>query len=342
MSAVKKQDHIFANHNPELLQDVCDLFSGRRAGHMGKWMYSYPLNQDDPVRGVELWAKVIADAKNGSPYYVFNDERALIQKAAPIIASYLKKDCSLIDLGPGSVDAFSGKIAPIIDASPFVKEYVGVDISTSILESTGAHAAEKNPGLSIKNFHADFFDTPFQYPTSEPSELAVLFGLTLFNLCVDPRVEKLPELLLRSYLNKLKRHFRTENGLLVITQDTNQDPESLAHAYETNRDYQSTLLYRISRDLPVWGEYDPKEFELMMDFYPETNAYAMSFRAKKKMRFSIGQEAFEVGEGDQFYFHNCFKFNAEQFMSIVDESEFQHLEMLTDGKKSVLHILKPL
>lgn len=326
--------------DPELLQDACDLFAGRRAGHMGKWMYSYPLYENDPVRGAELWAKVVEDAKNGSPYYVFNDERALIQKAAPVIASYITQNCSLVDLGPGSKDAFTGKIDPIIKTNSYIREYVGVDISTSILNDIDGYVQGTHPFLGTRTANADFFADAFRYPSSQPSELAVLFGLTLFNLCIDPRVPELPEMVLGSYLTRLGQHFRTRNGLLVITQDTNQDPELLAHAYATNKDYESTLLYRIPRDLPVAGDYDPLGFELVMKFHPETKAYSMSFQAQKSMNFSIGGEAFTVTAGDRFYFHNCFKLGAEDFVRIAAQSNLTHLKMIDDGNHTVLHILR--
>lgn len=327
--------------NQELLRDTLDLFSNRRAGHMGKWMYSYPLFEGDPVRGAELWAKVIENAKNGSPYYVFNDERTLIQKASPQIASYLTQNYSLIDLGPGSRDAFTGKIEPIIKAGIHAREYIGVDISTSILDDIERQVQQSYPFISAKTVNTDFFEAAFKYPSAQPAELSVLFGLTLFNLCIDPRIAGLPEQLLSSYLNRLASHFRTENGLLVITQDTNQDPEALAKAYETNRTYQCTLLHRIARDLPIDGNYDPNGFELVMEFHPDTKAYSMSFQATKPMRFSIDGELFNVEKNERFYFHNCFKFSAEQFIDITRQSKLDHVEMITDGTTSVLHVLIP-
>ncbi len=323
-------------------KDVRDLFANRRAGHLGKWMYSLPLYDGDPVRGAELWTNVIEDAKNGSAYYVFNDERILIRQAAPLIASYIKNDCSLIDLGPGSKDAFLNKILPLINASnKSIKEYIGVDICPSTLDTLGSLAKETCSDVTVKTLVADFLDTPFKYPADNPSELAVLFGLTLFNLCIDPRVEELPELLLSRYLKNLGAHFKNQNGILVVTQDTNRDAALLAEAYETNRAYEETVLYRIARDLPISEGYDPEAFEMVMEFHENTGAYSMSFVATRNMDFQIDDEKFFLQSGERFYFHNSYKLQPHIFHAAAKFAGFEVIEtIMSDNKRSALHIIR--
>ena len=62
----------------EFHQDVIDWFLGKRAGHLSKWLYSTPQFPGDKACGVDAWAKVAEQAKQGSTYYYCQTRRHLV------------------------------------------------------------------------------------------------------------------------------------------------------------------------------------------------------------------------------------------------------------------------
>ncbi len=328
--------------NPEFYQDVCDLFGERRAGHMSKWNYSTPQYAGDKARGAEAWVEAISEAKNGSPYYVFQKERDIINTFAPKSRDYFKGDARLVDLGPGSVDAVQHKVMPFIrGASATIREYTCVDVCATTLNMAEREVKKEFPFIRTSSLNKDFIHESFRYGTPLSPEVATMFGLTLCNMEIDPRVVDLPNYQLAACLKRLQSHFSGTEQYLFITQDTNQDPESLKAAYMALEEHFTSLLYRIRRDLTVAGDFDPDNFTMEVDYFPQTQACALCFVAEKSMIFSVEDEIFMLEEGQRFYFHNAFKFDAKTFLTAADKAGFEpvHCEQ-ADENPCILHVLK--
>ena len=93
-------------YDEEFLGAAIALFSGFRAGHIGRYCYASPLSSTDTVRGAEHWSEFIRLHKAYYPYY---DEVALIEASASHIADLCVGSKGLIELGSGSVEAFDNK-----------------------------------------------------------------------------------------------------------------------------------------------------------------------------------------------------------------------------------------
>lgn len=320
--------------------DVCDWFSGRRAGHMSKWLYSEPQFQGDRANGAIEWAKAVEQAKNGSPYYVFREEEAIIRHAAPEVSRLFDCTTSLVDLGPGSRDAIINKIYPIRqNGNGHIAEYIGVDVSEAILGDAKAAIFDLDKDLAFKSVHRNFYDS-FLYPSIGQQIVTCFFGLTICNMTIDPRVVDLPEKMLSSYFSILKGHMGRKPGYLLVTQDINQDEETLRDAYMTRNDFYRTLLHRIERDIPIQGNYDPDAFDLDMRFFEETQAFGIYFVPNKAMSFSIGHEEFNLERGQELYFHNAFKFDIPTFQRAAFAGGFEIEGTIQNGSRCVLHVLK--
>jgi len=267
----------------EFTRDVIDFFSGKRAGHLSKWLYSNPRFPGDKACGVDAWAQVAHDARDGSPYYVFRAEEDIINAAAPCMQNMVvNRGARIIDIGPGSLDAVRGKMSPIIRAfETAVREYVAVDVSEKSLSVAQAEVARAFPFLNASTIRSDFIQDKFSYGQKIRDEIAVLLGLTLCNLPVDPLVSGLPERMLTSSLNRIRAHFSGQNNHLIITQDMNQNTNTLRSAYTTREPVYMTLPHLIARDVPISGDFDPTGFNLDIEFIPQTQACAMSFVSKK-------------------------------------------------------------
>jgi L-histidine Nalpha-methyltransferase len=326
----------------EFAQDVQDFFSGRRAGHLSRWLYSVPQFPGDKACGVDAWAKVAEEAKQGSPYYVFKDEEAVIAKATATVAHLFQDQTRLIDLGPGSVDALNNKIFPFIYAGQGkVSDYVAVDVSTKSLQMAQENVAAAFPDIKVKTLNQDFIQDRFAYGDARSCEVGLFFGLTLFNMPIDPRVKGLPEKMLTASLLRIKSHFTSPNSYLVVTQDTNQNIETLRAAYMTRKPVYMTLPHRIARDLNVQEGFDPDGFDLDIEFMPETQACAMCFIARHDMVFSVDGHDFALHRGQRLYFHNAFKFDQAFFTSAAERTGIQVLETVFESTNPcLLQVLK--
>lgn len=338
----KAQVRESAGIQAEFSQDIADFFAGRRAGHLSKWLYSNPQFEGDKARGAETWKRVIEAAKHGSDYYVFLKEKSIIRHAVPRLKDIFSQSLRMIDLGPGSEEAIRDKVMPFVHAyAPNVREYVGVDVSRDTLTMAKNEVLAAGLPMEAGSLERDFIQDQFFYGDRTNREVAAIFGLTLCNMTIDPRVPGLPSKLLTSYFQRLQSHFNSKENWLMVTQDTNQDPASLARAYETITDHYMRLLYRIQRDTPVTSGFDPEGFRLEVDYFDATQACALCFVPEKDMAFSIGDESFALKKGQRLYFHNAFKFDEPTFLSAARSAGFDVVQSVREKENPcVLHVLK--
>lgn len=325
-------------------KDVYDLFSGSRAGHMSKWLYSTPQYQGDKACGVNAWAKVAQEAKNGSPYYVFRSEEDVIKSALEKISNTAQGATRLIDLGPGSIDAVKNKVFPVMQSvENSIREYVAVDVSEQSLDVAKRELNNSLPLLEVNAINADFIEDSFKFGDYVGSEIAVLFGLTLCNLPIDPMVEVLPEMVLTTSLKRIKSHFSGNTSRLIITQDINQDIESLRKAYGTRKPVYMTLPHLIARDVSIRGYFNPDAFDMEVEFIPQTQACAMSLVANEDMDFLLDGTPISISKGKRLYFHNAYKFSEEVFLRSAKNAGFtcEYTERMS-GNSCLLHTLKAI
>ncbi len=341
MFNLKLDNHTQQSRNYDFSIDVKDFFSERKSGHMSKWLYSVPMFEGDKACGANVWAEMVEISKHGGDYYVFHEEKQIIKNALPKIKEIFVPNSRLVDLGPGSIDALTDKIIPILQGiGSNICEYTAVDVCNKILKMAELEVSKRFCFLKTSSICKDFFNEDFTYGDLVNNEVAVIFGLTLYNMSIDPRIKYLPERMLTSWLINLKNHSK-DNSYLVVTQDTNNDYKSLNLAYRAIEKYFYPLLHRISRDIYIYGEFDPYAFTMEVDFFPDTQACAMCFIPQKNMSFEIDGEKFNINKGNRFYFHNAFKFNVETFKQSANRAGFDivHTEK-SQGNSCVLHILK--
>jgi uncharacterized SAM-dependent methyltransferase len=323
-------------------KDIRDFFSERRAGHLSKWLYSTPRFKGDPISGAEGWQHVIQEAKNGSSYYIFQDEKEIITTALPKIKKLFLPESRLIDLGPGSQDAVRDKILPIIKlVRPLLREHMCIDVSEASLTVSLSEIKKSFPALKAKSILQDFFQDSFIYVLPCRQEIALMFGLTIYNMPIDPRIAETPLHLLISLMKRLCTHFTASKSQLIITQDTNQDFEKLKKAYLELEFCFRRILYKISEDLNVSSGFDPNGFQMEVDYFKETQACATCFVTNKNMKFSIDGEFFNLFKGQRLYFNNSYKFDIQTFLYAINKAGFRLLfTEKIKGNPCVLHALE--
>lgn len=326
--------------NHDFCMDTLDLFCHRRSGHLSKWLYSSAQFQGDKARGADVRERVIEEARNGSAYYVFIEESAVIQQALKVLPTLIDRPARLIDLGPGSLDAVEEKIFPILKSNPGIVNYVGVDVCNQTLDDAAA-AVKSRFKIQTQTLSKNFIQDEFTYGRPVPMEVATLFGQTAFNIEIDPRTEGLPQRELQHYLSRIRSHFSSEQKYLIITQDTNQDVESLRAAYLAISDYFLCLPHRMQRDLYIEGNFNPDNFTIGIDYFPETQALSTCLVASEPMSFSIEGQNCSIAKGERFYFNNAYKFNIPTFLQAASEAGFETINTIQIPDNScALHILK--
>ncbi len=326
------------DYNKDFAKDIRDFFSERRSGHVGIWRYSEPLFEGDKVNGMGQWAEYIKKAKAGNAYYVPNGEIQALKTLLQNIRGHVKGDATVIDLGPGSEDALWGKVMPILEALDS-KHYIGVDIVPECLERIEASLKAHAPDVKFAGINSDFYWNRVKLPTDTTLVMAI-FGQTIINLPIDPRVEKLPDMVLGSYFKRFYSHLNG-NGYFIAAQDTNQNEADFHDAYMTGADFHLNLLYRIKRDLPVSAGFNPDAFGFKITFFKETGAMAYTYVCKKPMNFELEGETFSLFKGQEFYLHNSYKFQADRFVNIAKNSSFDLVETQFDADQRVaIHLFK--
>ena len=331
----KQQDY-----NKTFAKDIRDFFSERRSGHVGIWRYSEPDFEGDRVNGMWHWGEYIKKAKDGNAYYVPNGEIEALNGILENIRSHIQGDSSVIDLGPGSEEALYGKVMPVLEALNS-KHYIGVDIVPECLQRIESSLKAHSPEIQFTGITADFYQNKITLPTDTTLVMAI-FGQTIINLPIDPRVEKLPDMVLGSYFKRF--HSRLNgNGYFIAAQDTNQNEADFHDAYMTGADFHLNMLYRVARDLPVSEGYDPDAFGFKITFFKETGAMAYTYVCQKPMSFELEGETFNLSKGQEFYLHNSYKFKADRFVSIAKDSGFELVDTKFDMSDRVaVHLFKTI
>lgn len=332
-------DQFASPSNKAFLLDVQDLMAGRRCAHVGRWRFSRPLFDGDPVNGIAIWNRLTERAKRGGLYYIFSDEVTLIRSCVAAIVSAMSIDTMLIDLGPGSEEAILDKIGVILEgAGGRISEYVAVDLVPEILTNAQALFKHRYPHLRFTRVQGDMFG-PLTIPQRGP-RVAAIFGQTLFNIVVNPFDHAAVKEKIVAMLAALKNHLRPGEKLL-IPQNCCEDQGVIEAAYREQEEVWLNLFHRISRDLPVGDAFDPDAFAFEPCWIKASNILAHTAVPIKMMVFPLGEEIVRLSRGDRLYLHNTVVYPLDAFNSITEAGGFSSLAThLNAERRMALHILR--
>ncbi len=330
----------FDQNRYEFLQDMQDLFSEKRYAHVGHWRFSEPLYEGDKVNGLYYWNKMLKKAKASGQYYIFSDEVELIQNTAQEIGEHVNSPITLVDLGPGSERAVRQKIAPLIQGiQKPVNHYVGIDIAQEVLDGTQQIFAKEFPTIEYSDQNTDFFEQSLNLPQT-PNVLMAIFGVTMFNLSINPLDQSLGQKTMVSLLKK----FRSDLGKgahFIVTQDCNPDIENIIESYKAQDDVWLNVLERAKRDLPVSDGFDASGFDFEPYWVPETYALCHTYVCKKDMSFLLGDHTFQLKSGQRFYLHNSYKYPRYYFYELAKQAGFEvSLTKVHHAERMALHLLE--
>lgn len=321
------------------LQDSVDLFTGTKASHMGAHQYAHHGGMCGGVSmsGAKLWAEAQAFRKNsdkaGHVNLVGAEER-LLQVVSREIGDILPTGIRVIELGPGTIEAFNAKTLPILQGLQS-SECTIVDESSAFLQkiSTSASLAD----LKINAVQDDFFTGEHPYYNDNSDNLICMFGSIISNI-INPLSNVLPEKALTESLHALSR--ATNEGWLLLGFDADQNGDRVRSYYKAHGLFQLNVFYRMAVDLPIGGEFDPKAFDYEADWRSASGQLAHIAVAKREMSFSIAGQPLSVSKGQRLHIKNSYKFSEEFFSHCCQQAGLDVIKIWSDTSSAKIFLLE--
>lgn len=307
-------------------EDVIDLFSGVRGGHVEQLLFSDTKRKE--YSGSQLWYEFLRSARN---YYVLSGETDVIRSFAGTIKQRTKNIDTIVDFGVGEDAATRRKVVPVIHGLENVKLYVGVDLSNDFLHSTEQIIQQECPGVRTVNIQADFYNTTFPIPGQK--RLGLMFGSTITNQDMREK-DEFPHNNIVSRLRHLKTLIGNDNEML-ITYDANPDAGNAMNAYRNKywSKHVTGLMYDVAKIAK--GNFSAEAWQHKMVWDGNAHVIHQCAEATSDMSFSIDETELSVRKGQRFVMVNNFKYPKTLFQAMCEEAGFKLKDSISDVQNKV-------
>ncbi len=293
--------------------DIIDLFSMKRGGHVQKWLYT-DFSRPDGRSGASLWHNFVNTNKN---YYIFHEEIRII----PSIVQKLDKNYdSVIEFGIGDRLAIENKTLKILRALPKLKNYYAIDISDeqissgfSILKNCISHI--ETIGI-VNDFYSD------NHIEEGENRLGLCLGATISNQ--EMRIGKaFPRERIVNQLHVLGKTVKgNKRGNILLSIDANPDLEGALAAYQHPSwiNMMTGLMYDVRDFLRPDGDFNPSLWHYTPVIDRDNHVIHQAISPSANQNFSIGEQEFRIKNGDCFVVKNNFKYPYEVFAQLSREA----------------------
>ncbi|MCP4395081.1 MAG: L-histidine N(alpha)-methyltransferase [Alphaproteobacteria bacterium] len=303
--------------------------------------YLYGKSEKDDVRGAELWEWVL---KNVPEYYLKSAEIEILNSPKILydISAIIGKNATLIELGPGST--VLEKTAPLINKLDGLLGYVCVDITPQYAENSAQEINEKFLDLKSFGIVGNFLDKRLKdYLADIKKPIFFSVGNTLCNIPEDHSSDCPANTILA--LKKF-REIAHEKGYLIVSQDTNQDEDSLYRAY-FNKGFKLAdinVLNRVKSELGINIDKDKYKLQAAVTRQNENQCcISRHLVATKGQDIVLDDLSHAIQKGDTLEINRSYKFNAEYFQKMAAEAGWEEQAVYFDSTgKMALHVLKAI
>ena len=270
--------------DPQFRADVLAGLTRRPRAIPARWFYDR--------RGSELFEAITQLPE----YYPTRTETAILERAAPEVATYAGAGRAVVEFGSGS----STK-TPILLAALSPAAYVPIDISGEFLRASSAALSESFPNLRVLPLEADFM-RPLVLPDaiSGVPKLGFFPGSTIGNMGPASAVD-----LLRAMRASLG-----EGAMLLIGMDRIKPVETLLAAYDDAQGvtaaFNMNLLERINRELG--GAIPLDAFRHRALWNDDAARIEMHLEALRDVEFTVDGRAFALAAGETIHTENSHKY----------------------------------
>ena len=321
------------------LQDTLDLFKGNKSGHMNSYAFNQPDPDipNDPVRGGEYWSRMIDYARD---YYLITKEPEVISYSSTEITKYLPSCISAVELGPGEKTAVYEKTLPFLKSFVQISDFTAVDVNSDFASGASSIVSKKMK-IPTRPVVGNFFDEELRL-TNRQTTVFSLFGGLLCNFELE-KGKAVFSCLQQKFLD-LSLNIKARN-YLAITQDTNQNEESLLKAYSHPfmGAYILSVLHKIKRDLPTQG-FNSDAFRFCVSWDKKNHLLKLGACLKENhapQSFELAGHNFTLFPGQELTLVNSYKFPVPFFLTAAEKAGFIPLKTVKCKNNPIaLHLLQ--
>jgi len=296
-------------------RDFISLFNNEASAHVLKYFYWYPNDADTNLLPQQ------------HRYYVFNEDVRLIQellKAHAAATLDFTVPTTIVDLGPGEVNAFMLKVKPMLDVSPEIKSYIAIDYSLQVLVELrdALHPLENRHSLT---FVCGDFQSARPCRLSVQNSAVLLLGQTIGSLPVY-RQSSFPDREFIEFLQNLRECFPGATQFL-LTLDRCLDWNEVLSCYS------GELTYNFFRRgyVSLFHSQDtcPAEVfttEIRVD--PEASCICFDLRLAKDVAIQFWDRSITVGRDRRFTLGTSYRFSLEKAISLLRQAGFASIQQL--------------
>jgi dimethylhistidine N-methyltransferase len=279
--------------------DVVAGLSGRQKTLSPKYFY-------DAV-GSELFEAICRVPE----YYPTRAETQLLAQIAPQLAKAIPSNAVLLEFGSGASD----KTRLLLDAAPWISDYVPIDISEDALRQATIRLSHDYPNLVVTPVFGDF-TTEIQLPAGLNGRPLVGFfpGSTIGNF--TPLQAKI---LLRDMQAVLGN-----DALLIVGADIVKDKQTMVAAYDdaegVTAAFNKNLLTRINRELG--GNFDLDAFDHLAVWNPVQARMEMHLVSKVDQIVTAARHSFAFKMGERLHTENSHKFTLDLMQTLAAAADY--------------------
>lgn len=311
-------------------------FRGEAHGVVGDLQYTTSIDQSDPVQGANLWEAFLKVSKD---YYPLPNEIKLIRTKAGRLIQDKKSPVFIVDFGPGPKQAVLNKTIPIMRHFGNAAGYAAIDGCMDYVVSSCNVVGKKHASVPLYGYQADYLEDDINLPEGT-RKIGLFFGGTIANFEGHP-TQGLPAERVIALLKRM-RELLGSDGSLFITNDSNQDEESILSSYlhPLQIAFGSNLMHRVKRDLPVSKGFDPCAWRYEPVWHAANHQLCHTVVCERTQDFWLGEEYFKINVGERFILNNSFKYPVSKIKEWAHEAGFNsHQHVMDHQNRQALHLM---
>ncbi len=299
------------------------------------YLYSTPVNDNDPVRGERIFQDLLSDCQN---YYLCSKEAELLQNHCAALKDLLPCELSVIEFGPGSENSVLQKTLALLSALPGIDRYTAVDVNENYAAAAVKLVQQKFSGIKSGLIHDTCFNPDLNFRNYKNPIIICLGGL-IFNNYLSPSGDSTH--LIADYLRIWAGQLGA-GGYLAISQDTNSDEKSLKDAYQNPwmAELIQNILWRVNRDLPIDG-LNALSWKYQSSWNPENYRLDLGLVSTELQHLEFDDAIYQIKKGQYMHVVSSYKYPENVFLSAAANAGFISVKTFRQPDNPiVLHLLK--
>jgi dimethylhistidine N-methyltransferase len=276
-------------------------------------------------KGDELFVQIM----NMPEYYLSRAELDIFKEQSQEIIQALELNPNqyfeLIELGAGD-GTKTKELLKVLDKNGYDFDYIPIDISQNALDQLEEKLSQELPNVSVEKKQGDYFEMMATLHETKHPKVVLFLGSNIGNMTDE---------LATDFIYKLGANLRP-NDRLFLGVDLIKSAEIVLPAYSDSagitKAFNLNLLTRINKELD--GNFNIDTFSHLAQ-YSEDDGIALSYlvsTVEQKVTLNASEKIFHFAKGEKIHTEISRKYNDEIINNILQDTDFQIKNKLTDSK----------